>query len=121
MPRLDELVAPLLAHPEQHLQLVLERPELNPSDPSERLIDQPLVVRRDTDVAAGLEQRIEAEEEVRPYHLVVGERNRGGLEVDALAEADARSQIRKCLDVVERAPQARLENNAEVAVPVLTK
>src|SRR5256885_992495 len=64
-----QLVAPLLAHAEQHLELVLGRPETPARDPRERLADQPLVVRRHTDIALGVEQRVEAAEEVRAHRL----------------------------------------------------
>ena len=121
VPLRDELVAPLLAHAEQHLQLVLERLEAAARDPRQRLPDQPLVVRRDPDVAPGVEQRVEAADEVRAHRLEVGERDRRRLEVDALAEPHARPEIRECADVVERPAQPRLEHDADVVVPVLAQ
>ena len=76
---------------------------------------------RDPDVAAGVEERVEAADEVRAHRLVVGERDRPRLQVDALAEADARPEVGQRVDVVERAPQPRLEHDAEVLVPVLAE
>src|SRR5579862_1298361 len=49
-----ELVTPLLPHAEEHLQLVLLAPQQALRDPRERLPDQPLVVRRDPDMTAGV-------------------------------------------------------------------
>ena len=121
VPLRHQLVAPLLAHSEQHLELVLGRPETPARDPRERLADQPLVVRRHTDIALGVEQRVEAAEEMRAHRLEVGERDRRRLEVDALAEADARPEIPERLDVVERTPQPRLQHDADIVVAFLAE
>ncbi len=52
----DELVAAQRAHAEEHLELVLARPETG----DERLapLEQPLIVRGDPDVAALDEQKL---------------------------------------------------------------
>jgi hypothetical protein len=50
----DELRCSLLAHAKQHLQLV--RIPIEPRDPRERALEEPLVVRRDRDVRTALEQ-----------------------------------------------------------------
>src|SRR5436190_5574356 len=68
---LHELAPTLLAHAEEHLELVLAPGEPALLDPAQRLPDQPLVVRRDADVRAGPEQRVEALDEARPHRLVV--------------------------------------------------
>ncbi len=78
-------------------------------------------MRRDADVAARVEQRVEAAQEVRAHRLGVGERDRRRLEVDALAEPNARPQVGERVDVVERPAQARLQDDAEVVVPALAQ
>ena len=75
-------------HAEQHLELVLVATEPAGLDQPQRLGDQLLVVRRDRDVAPLLEQRLEAAHEALAHLVRVLERDRLGLEVDALAEPD---------------------------------
>ena len=98
---------------EQHLELVLVAARGRARGSSRaRLGDQLLVVRRDRDVAALREQRLEAAHEARAHLVGILERDRRGLEVDALAEPD----VVEPGDVVERPPQPRLQHDADVVV-----
>ena len=87
-------------------------PEPVLADEPRRLGDQLLVVRRDRDVAALREQRLEAADEARAHLVGILERDRLRLEVDALAEPD----VVEPRDVVERPPQPRLQHDADVVV-----
>ena len=71
-------------------------------------------MRRNADVAPGIEESVEAAEEVRAHRLelAVGERRR--LDVDALAEPDVVEPGK----VAHRPPQVRLHDDAEVVVAV---
>src|SRR6266545_2599526 len=119
MPGGDELTRTLLTHAEQHLELVVARGHTR--DAAQRLADQPLVVRRDADVGALLEQRVQALDEVRAHRVVVGERDRRRLDVDALAEAEVRPPVGERADVVERAAEVRLEYDADVVEAALAQ
>src|SRR5437762_10562254 len=87
---------------DQHRELVLLSLETPPRDEPATLRDEPLVVRRDPHVATGIEQRLEPSHEARAHLLValVGELRR--LDVDALADPDARAEVGDRADVVER-------------------
>jgi hypothetical protein len=73
-------------------------------------------VRRDPDVAPGVEERLERAHEVGPHGLEVPELDLLGLDVDALAEPDARPQVGQRGDVCDRASQRRLQDDAQVVV-----
>ena len=75
-------------------------------------------MRRDRDGARALEQRVEARDEARPHlvELLVGDRRR--LDVDPLAEPDARLERGERLDVRERPSKRRLEDDPDAVVPV---
>ena len=69
-----------------------------------RLGDEPVVVRRDADVGAGVEQQVERGHEALAHLLeaLVGDLRR--LDVDALAEPQVESQAGERPDVVVRPP-----------------
>ena len=112
----DEPVAKRLGNAEEHLELVLIAPEPAPGDDPAPFRDEPLVVRGDSYVAAGVEQRLEPAHEVRAHLLVALVGNLGRLDVDALADPNARPQVGEGADVVERPSQVRLEDDADVLV-----
>src|SRR5881397_617561 len=90
-------------------------------DESASLSKQDLVVSRDADVAPRVEQPFERTH-VRVAHLlVVLERDLGRLDVDPLAEADARLQVRERSDIVGRSPQYRLQHDAEIVMTLLAQ
>ena len=78
-------------------------------------------MRGDADIGARLEQRVEAADEARAHRLVVGERDRRRLDVDALAETDIRPQVGERAHVLERAAQVGLQHHAQVLVPRLAQ
>ena len=98
-PAAHELAGPALAHTEQHLELVRARAASAATRASDS-DDQPLVVRRDPDPRAAVEERLEAGDEGAAHDLGVLERDRARLDVDALAEPHARAQV-------ARAPRCR--------------
>ena len=71
-------------------------------------------MRRDRRVAAAVDQRLERAHEAVPNRLVVAELDRLRLDVDPLAEPDARSGERR--RVVDRALQRRLEDRPDAPV-----
>ena len=54
-----------VADAEEHLELVLVSSEAAALDERERLADQPVVVRRDPDIGADVEERLERVQEVQ--------------------------------------------------------
>src|SRR5919106_525599 len=116
-----ELVAELLAHAEQHLELVLARRETAFLDERERLGDHPLVVRRDRDVGAGVEQRRDRLDEREAHGRVLLVGDLGRLDVDALADAHVRAERRERGDVRERPLQVRLQDDADVVETLLAQ
>src|SRR5204863_3516770 len=83
MPLVDERVPEPRAHTEQHLELVPVTIEPALRDGPLRLLDQPFVVRRDPDVATGVEQRFEGVDEALLHRAVVAELDLARLDVDA--------------------------------------
>ena len=80
---------------------------------------QRLVVGGDRDARAAVEQGVEAARERASHDLRVPEGDRAGLDVDSLAEPDARAQVTQVVDVVERALEVGLQHDADVVVPGL--
>ena len=78
-------------------------------------------MRRDADVRGRLEQRFQAVHEVLADRVELGVRDRPRLEVDALADANARLELGEVGDVVERPPQPGLEHDADVVEPRLAQ
>src|SRR5689334_23771637 len=99
MALVDKPVAELRANAEQHLELVLVVIETGLLDESLRLRDEPLVVRRDPDIAACVDQRLERAHVVRADGSEVAVRDLRRLDVDPLAETHARTKVRKLVDV----------------------
>ena len=75
-----------------------------------------LVMRRGSDVRAGVEKRLDGEEEARPDLVAPLKRDLLRLHVDALADAHARLEGRQGHRVVVRSAQHRLEHDADVVV-----
>jgi hypothetical protein len=111
----------VLAHAEEHLELVLARLEAALRDHPSPLVDEPLVVRRDPDVGARVEELAQRLDEVGANGLEVAERDLGRLDVDPLAEPHVRRQVGEAVDVVHRPPHVRLEDDAEVVVTGLAE
>src|SRR5256885_2128902 len=82
---------------------------------------EPLVVCGDSHVAVRVEQRFERPDEVRPHLPVALVSKLGWLDVDALADPNARPQVAERADVVERPPQVGLQDDTEVLVTRLAK
>ena len=78
-------------------------------------------MRRDPDERRGLEQRLEAADVVETDLLEAGERDRLGFEVDPFADAHVRAQVGDCGDVIERAPEPRLQDDADVVEALLAE
>ena len=70
---------------------------------------------RDPDVRAALEHALERQREVVADDLRVGVGDHPRLEIDPLAEPEVRGFGGQGLDVVHRAPQASLKNDADAA------
>ena len=88
------------------------------ADQPQRLADQLLVVRRDRDVAALLEQRLEAADEARAHLVGILEGDRRRLEVDPLAEPDvveSRRRRRACGAGATAARRRRCRSRARAA------
>ena len=75
-------------------------------------------MRRNPDVAPGVEQRFERTDERVAHLLEVLERNRRRLDVDAFAQPHAGTQVRERLDIGEGAPQHRLQHDADIVETV---
>src|SRR5262245_36372238 len=88
-----ELLPTARPNAEQHLELVVVAPQAALRDEPAALPEQPLVVRRDADVAAGVQERLERADIRCTHGLVVRIRDLGRLDVNAFAEANARLQI----------------------------
>ena len=71
MPLPDEPVAELGPHAEEHLELVAVAGESPLVDEPQRLLDEPVVVRRHRRVAAAVEERLERVDEAHAHGLVV--------------------------------------------------
>src|SRR5919197_296576 len=65
MTLVDEALAEWLRHAEQHLELVLVAAEAPPGDDPPPFRHEPVVVRRDRDVAAAVEEGLERPQQVR--------------------------------------------------------
>ena len=117
----DQAACEILAHPEEHLELVLARLEAALRDHPAALVDEPFVVRRDPDVGARAEELLERLAEVGANGLEVAEGDLGRLDVDPLAEPHVRLQVGQRVDVVDGPPQVRLEDDAEVVVAGLAQ
>jgi hypothetical protein len=74
-------------------------------------------VRRDPDVGADVEERLERVQKIEPDDLVLLVGDLGRLDVDALADAHVRAEVRQRADVGQCALQGRLKDDAEVVVP----
>jgi hypothetical protein len=98
----DELVAAGRTHAEQHLELEPVTREAARGDAAQRLDDQDLDVRRDPDVRARVEERVERREKAAPDLVGIVEGDRERLDVDALAVPD----VVEPRDVGERPPQS---------------
>src|SRR5205085_3586847 len=93
VPLADEPGAEAFRDAEQHLELVFLRPEAAPPHDPASFVDEALVVRRDADVTAAVEERLERAQEVGAHLLVALEGDLLRLDVDALAETDVRPQV----------------------------
>jgi hypothetical protein len=73
-------------------------------------------VRRDADVAAAIEERLERADVARTNLVEVPVRDLGRLDVDPLAEANVRAGERA--RILFRAMEGRLQHDAEVVEPL---
>jgi hypothetical protein len=85
------------------------------------LLEQPLVVRRNPDVAAQVEQSLERLDEAGADRVEVAVGDLGALEVDALAEPNVRPQLRELGQVGRRPLQPGLQDDADVLLPGLAQ
>ncbi len=115
VPVAHQLVAEAGPHAEQHLELVRVRRQAGGPHARRGLLDQVGVVRRDRRVGADRDQPLERRHPRRAHLVEALQRHRGRLDVDALADAHPRRQAGQRLDVAGRAPQHRLQHDAEVA------
>ena len=74
----DELVGPVRPHAEQHLELVPVGRQRRLADDAQRLADQVLVVRRDPDVRALRDERLETLHVARAHRVELLEGELGG-------------------------------------------
>ena len=81
---------------------------------AQRGADQVLVVRRDRDIRALLDERFQSADVVRAHRFELAKRDRLRLDVDPLADA----HVVESRDVRERAPQVCLQHDADVLVTV---
>ena len=119
MPRGDDPVAQLRTDAEQHLELVAVGRQRTFAQQPQRLVDEPFVVGGDRRVAAAVDQRLQRAHEAVPHRLVVAELDRLRLDVDPLAEPDARTRERR--GVVDRALQRGLKHRADAPVTLVAQ
>jgi hypothetical protein len=112
----DQDAAELFVDSEQHLELVAVAGEAVLVEETGGAADQVFVVGGDADVSATDDQLFQGEDKIGPDGLVAFPGDLPGLDVDPLAEADARAFVRQVVDVLQSAAHVGLEDAAQIAV-----
>ncbi len=117
VPVANELVAQVGPDAEQHLELVRLARQASVADEGGGAVEHAVVVRRDGDVGALVDQRLERVQEGDAHRLGVAVLDLGGLDVDPLADAG----VVDAGHVGDRAAERGLQHRPDVRVTLAPK